>query len=91
MTALGFDFSRLDLNGRAFTGAWIETTINCADRVGNVGRAFTGAWIETHTNFCQFLAVYVAPSRARGLKHESLRIVIEMLCRAFTGAWIETL
>ena len=34
--------------GRAFTGAWIETTKVEATMKPNNGRAFTGAWIETY-------------------------------------------
>ncbi len=39
--------STVTLEGRAFTGAWIETSILVAGWRRNSSRAFTGAWIET--------------------------------------------
>ena len=37
--------------GRAFTGAWIETSDRTPLLAGLGGRAFTGAWIETNVRF----------------------------------------
>jgi len=53
---------------RAFTGAWIETAIAANPWIYMRCRAFTGAWIETATRTERPLVVFVAPSRARGLK-----------------------
>ena len=33
--------------GRAFTGAWVETSRAVAAARALAGRAFTGAWVET--------------------------------------------
>ena len=35
------------MTSRAFTGAWIETSILLVQFLEVLGRAFTGAWIET--------------------------------------------
>ena len=54
---------------RALTGAWIET-IEMFEYTRQLAcRALTGAWIETLNDACNFGAIPVAPSRARGLKH----------------------
>ena len=55
------------------------------------GRALTGAWIETEKDVIELLFIWVAPSRARGLKLGSppTKRPAEA-CRALTGAWIET-
>ena len=60
-----------DNNSRALTGAWIETTIFDLNLTEAEGRALTGAWIETTgLGFGGRDRLDVAPSRARGLKHE---------------------
>ena len=61
--------------GRAFTGAWIETSaINVLNGSGK-SRAFTGAWIETKHYQRKERGHQVAPSQARGLKHQ-LKVLI---------------
>ena len=37
----------LAAQGRAFTGAWVETPVVPALEAPKAGRAFTGAWVET--------------------------------------------
>ena len=54
-------------------------------------RALTGAWIETITTECYRCLIHVAPSRARGLKHDYPEPQTEWgHGRVLTGAWIET-
>ena len=79
-----------ETQGRAFTGAWIETFAASPPPTRLPGRAFTGAWIETGQALCRDHIYQVAPSRARGLKLEITGDIRTMLGRAFTGAWIET-
>ena len=38
----------VELVGRAFTGAWVETPTLVRQVVPHSSRAFTGAWVETH-------------------------------------------
>ena len=77
--------------GRALTGARIETIHRAwipllADR-----RALTGARIDTRRASFHYGFFYVAPSRARGLKHSlSDQQSNDRECRALTGARIET-
>ena len=39
--------SHTDTQGRALTGAWIETKTLIHKAIVGIGRALTGAWIET--------------------------------------------
>ena len=55
-----------------------------------MGRTLTGAWIETSFFFSLCIAVSVAPSRVRGLKHLPRQKPDTLWCRTLTGAWIET-
>jgi len=60
--------AKLRIDGRAFTGAWIETVDLSPGQPMRLGRAFTGAWIETVQAILDVRLGGVAPSRARGLK-----------------------
>ena len=55
-----------------------------------VGRPFAGAWIETFSEDVDTSGSRVAPSRGRGLKHDSSPEETPCLSRPFAGAWIET-
>ena len=57
-----------DVQGRPFTGAWIETTTIAPYFSQDNGRPFTGAWIETYSTRNEAPLKRVAPSRGRGLK-----------------------
>ena len=52
------------VNGRAFTGAGIETNSQEFPETGKKGRAFTGAGIET--KYAAKIAVYYTRSRLHG-------------------------
>ena len=58
----------MDMAGRPFTGAWIETREKGAYERRSVSRPFTGAWIETGCTPRRRKTLKVAPSRGRGLK-----------------------
>ncbi|ELQ17181.1 hypothetical protein A989_00520 [Xanthomonas translucens DAR61454] len=55
-------------DGRVLTGAWIETSFPPPLDAGEGRRVLTGAWIETVIILDECYTVFVASSRARGLK-----------------------
>mgnify|MGYP007124301531 CR=1 FL=1 len=73
-----------------FTGAWIETARSRLSKPRKGVAPFTGAWIETWTTISCARSRTSRPSRARGLKRQTLRRLPLPQVAPFTGAWIET-
>jgi len=63
-------------------GAWIETYLpKYQDKIPSVA-PHAGAWIETCDGYPVITAIASRPTRARGLKHCSLRRTFKYLCKS---------
>ena len=78
------------MDSRAFTGAWIETSLDERMWTIKVVAPSRARGLKQVYSARSRSAVEVAPSRARGLKLLIHLITNDSLRRAFTGAWIET-
>ena len=74
---------------RTFTGAWIETNLNCCNTRLNTSHLYGCVNWNRVCNFYRAIA-WVAPLRVRELKHHLYLSILKNYCRTFTGAWIET-
>ena len=88
---------------RAFTGAWVETTMftaSCRCPTSRLHRRVPVLWVQVAPSQARGLKPQirsiclglreVAPSQARGLKQLNLSELACLYRRAFTGAWVET-
>ena len=73
-----------------YAGAWIEI-LGILLRISTVSVApYAGAWIEMNSNADIGASLSSLPTRERGLKFNSVKVVVNIyLVAPYAGAWIE--